>query len=47
MELKNPFAAPDVEEKLTKSEKTKAFMEDPRFRETLKDLAKDSNNLRK
>ena len=47
VELMNPFAAPDVAERLLKNEKTKKFMADPKFQEKLRDLAKGSSNLAK
>ena len=47
VELMNPFAAPDVAERLLKSEKTKKFMADPKFQQKLRDLAKGSSNLAK
>lgn len=47
VELMNPFAAPDVEQRLKESEKTKEFMKDSKFKEKLRDLAKGPSNLAK
>ena len=43
--IPNPFCDPKVKDKLTKSEKTKEFMEDASFVKVLDDLSKDPQNL--
>jgi len=45
VDLINPFAAPNVIQRLMESEKMKGFMKDPDFLRKLEDLAKDSHNL--
>ena len=44
-DIPNPFAADDVMQRLSESDKTKEFMKDPGFLEKLKHLSKDSQNL--
>ena len=47
VDVMNPFAARDVGDRLLASPKTKEYMKDGGFREKLKDLAKDPQNLSK
>ena len=43
----NPFAEPDVEQRLRENDKTRAYMDDPGFRQKLRELAKDTKYLAK
>ena len=44
-DIPNPFAGPQVKQKLRGNEKTKAYMEDPSFVKIIEDLGKDTQAL--
>lgn len=44
-DIPNPFAAPQAKQKLRESEKTREYMEDPKFVRIIDELAKDTQNL--
>ena len=44
-DIPNPFAGPQVQQKLRENEKTKAYMEDPKFVKIIEELGTDTQAL--